>query len=565
MTDEFGQFLPKLPLDELLAEVQTRLQAVVAARDGVHALLEAVVSIGRALDLETVLRNIVESATKLVDCRYGALGVIGDDGQLAQFIPVGLSDTQIAEIAEWPHGRGLLGLLIKEPQALRLPEISEHTESYGFPSGHPPMHTFLGVPIRVRDDVFGNLYLTEKNGDREFDEQDEIIVAALATAAGIAIENARLYDDTRHRETWLNASADLTRALLSGTELDEAFNLVASRAREMSGADTAAVAVPTGSLDLMTVLAVDGAGAEELDSFAFSSTGTLTGAVLASGESRAINEYRPDIESSPLLARMPGGPAVLIPLGSTQYARGVLILSKPRGSAPFSPSVITMLEAFASQAAVVLELADARKEAERHGLVDDRERIARDLHDVVVQRLFASAMTLTAVIRLIDRGDVAERVQRTVDDLDATIRQIRSTIFALQPVRDETDTTLRGKLLSIVQSASEQLGFAPALEMEGLLDTTVSDDLAADVTAVLQESLSNVVRHSRASRVDVGVVVMDNELVLRVADNGVGLVQNGRRSGLANLAERAERRGGSFDVGPGEQGGTLLRWRVPLR
>jgi signal transduction histidine kinase len=565
MNDEIGQFLPKLPLDELLGEVQTRLQAVVAARDGVHSLLEAVVSIGRALDLETVLRRIVESATDLVDCRYGALGVIGEDGQLAQFIPVGVTEEQIAAISEWPHGRGLLGLLIKEPQTLRLSDISEHPESYGFPGGHPPMHTFLGVPVRVRDEIFGNLYLTEKNGDRDFDEQDEIIVAALATAAGIAIENARLYDETRRRETWLNASVDLTRALLSGTELDQAFQLVASRAREMSGASTAAVAVPTGSLDVMTVLAADGDGAENLSSFSYSATGTLSGSVLRSGEPRTLNELRPGAETSPLLERMPGGPALLIPFGSQVRARGVLILAKPRGGSPFPPAVVEMLDAFASQAVVVLELADARKEAERHGLVDDRERIARDLHDVVVQRLFASAMTLTAAIRLIDRDDVAERVRRTVDDLDATIRQIRSTIFALQPVRDESDTTLRGKILGIVQSASEQLGFAPALQMEGLLDTAVTDELAADVTAVLQESLSNVVRHSRASRVEVGVSVTDAELVLQVTDNGVGTAEDGRRSGLANLAERAERRGGTFGVGPGEHGGTLLRWRVPMR
>jgi GAF domain-containing protein len=408
-----GHLLPKLPLDSLLGEVQARLQAVVAARDSVHSLLEAVVAIGRDLDLETVLRRIVEAATELVDCRYGALGVIGDDGQLAQFIPVGLSDDEIAGIAEWPHGRGILGLLIKEPQALRLEQISVHPESYGFPEGHPPMHDFLGVPIRIRDEVFGNLYLTEKNGDRSFEEQDEVIVAALATAAGIAIENARLYDETRRRETWLDASAEVTQALLSGTELADALQIVARRAREMASADTAAVAIPDTAMDIMTVLAADGNGAENLTDVAFSADGTLTGSVLETGEPRTVNELRSGAERSPLLERLPRGPALLVPLGGKERVRGVLVLVKKRGAAPFFTATLRMLSAFADQAAVALELADARKEAERHGLVDDRERIARDLHDVVVQRLFASAMTLTAAMRLIDRPEVAERVQRT--------------------------------------------------------------------------------------------------------------------------------------------------------
>ncbi|NEE00660.1 sensor histidine kinase [Phytoactinopolyspora halotolerans] len=565
MDHEAGQLLPKLPLDELLTEVQTRLQAVVAARDGVHSLLEAVVAIGRDLELETVLGRIVESATNLVDCRYGALGVIGDDGQLAQFIPVGLSEEEIARIAEWPHGRGLLGMLIKEPQALRLQEISDHPESYGFPPGHPPMRNFLGVPIRVRDEVFGNLYLTEKNGDRDFDEQDETIVSALATAAGIAIENARLYDETRRRETWLNASAELTQALLSGTELDEAFRLVARRAREMAGADTSVVAVPGGAMDLMTVLAVDGERAEQLADVEFSSTGTLAGAVMEAGEPRAVNELRTGGEPSPLVERLPSGPGLIVPLGTKQHARGVLLLSKRRGGSPFYPATLRMLSAFADQAAVVLELADARKETERHGLVDDRERIARDLHDVVVQRLFASAMTLTAAVRLIDRPEVAERVQRTVDDLDTTIKQIRSTIFALQPARESATATLRGRVVALVESATEQLGFAPSLQMEGLLDTAVTEDVEQDLTAVLQESLSNVARHAQASKVNVRLAVSDGTLRLQVEDNGVGVPERPRRSGLANMAERADRRDGSFDVQSEKGAGTMLRWQVPVR
>ncbi|PZF86127.1 sensor histidine kinase [Jiangella anatolica] len=562
---ESEQLLPKLPLDELLGEVQSRLQAVVAARDGVHALLEAVVSIGRDLELETALRRIVEAAIDLVDCRYGALGVIGDDGQLAQFIPIGVTEEQIARIAHWPHGRGLLGLLIKEPETLRLAEISGHPESYGFPEGHPPMHSFLGVPIRIRDEVFGNLYLTEKRNGRDFDEQDEIIVKALATAAGIAIENARLYDATRRREIWLDASAEVTQALLSGSEVGDALGLIVAHARAMAAAQSAVVVVPNGAGRLMRVVAADGEGAASLADLEFSAAGTLSAAVLESGEPRAVNELRLGAEPSPLLDRMPDGPALLVPLGAPPRVRGVLVLVKSKGESPFVGPAVRMLHAFAGQAAVGLELADTRREAERHGLVDDRERIARDLHDVVVQRLFASAMSLTAVARLIDRPDLAARVQHTVDDLDATIRQIRSTIFALQSARDDVAPTLRGRLVDIVEPAREQLGFAPGLQLIGELDNAVPDEVAEQVIPVLQEALSNVVRHARASRVDIVVEASAGRLRLTVADDGVGLPQDGRRSGLANLTERAERLGGSFEAVAGDAGGTVVRWEVPLQ
>ncbi|WP_198663627.1 sensor histidine kinase [Jiangella endophytica] len=562
---ESEQLLPKVPLDRLLTEVQARLQAVVEARDSVHSLLEAVVSIGRELELEVALRRIVEVAIDLVDCRYGALGVIGDDGQLSQFIPIGVSPDEIAGIAEWPHGRGLLGLLIKEPEPLRLAEISGHPESYGFPQGHPPMHSFLGVPIRVRDAVFGNLYLTEKNGGRDFDEQDETVVKALATAAGIAIENARLYDASRRRETWLDASAEVTQTLLSGSSLEEALTLIASHARTMSTARSALVVAPDDETPgLMRVLAADGDHADMLDGLRFSGAGTLSESVLESGEPRAVAEIRRGAEPTPLLDRLPAGPALFVPLGAPPRVRGVLVLARQRGEPPFAAPTVRMLQAFVSQAAVGLELADARKESERHGLVDDRERIARDLHDVVVQRLFASAMSLTAAARLIDRPEVAARVERTVDDLDATIRQIRSTIFALQSSKEDRTDTLRGRLVAVVQSAREQLGFAPGLQLMGELDNAVPDEIADQLVPVLQESLSNVVRHAKASRVGAIVELSGGRLRVVVTDNGVGLPPEPRRSGLANLAERAGRLGGTFTAGPGPDGGTEVQWVVPV-
>lgn len=549
-----------MQLDELLKELQARLDAVLTARDGIHALLEAVVSIGRDLEIETVLRRIVAAAISLADCRYGALGVIGADGRLAQFIPVGVSEAEISRIAEWPHGRGILGLLIDKPHPLRLAEIRDAEESYGFPEGHPPMHSFLGVPIRIRDDVFGNLYLTEKNGGRQFDEQDELIITALATAAGVAIENARLYEETKRREEWLDASGEIARDLLSGTPTVDALQSFVARVREMLDGAVAVVAVPDAAGTILTVEAADG---DDLVGLRIPVAESLAGTVLTTGEPIIVNALQGAAQPSPLVDKLPAGPVVLIPLGA-EKVRGVVVVAKPRGTTPFTAAAIRMLEQFAYQTALALELADTRRRAEESGLVDDRERIARDLHDVVIQRLFANAMTLLSVVRLVDEPDVARRVEQTVDDLDVTIRQIRSTVFALQTGMGAGGDGLRARITEISQDSVAQLGFAPAVRFEGLVDTDVPSEVAKDVTAVVQEALANVVRHARAKKAEVVVSVADGELTLVVADDGVGIGNGTRRSGLANLAERARRLGGRCDVRPADGGGTVVEWAVGL-
>jgi signal transduction histidine kinase len=412
--------------------------------------------------------------------------------------------------------------------------------------------------------VFGNLYLTEKSGARPFDEQDETIIDALATAAGVAVENARLYEETQRREVWLDASAEVTRVLLSGADPRDALTLVAARAREMSDAIVAAVAVPTDDGDNLVVVAVDGDGDDGLAGFQFPVAGTLAGAVLTEGEARAVTDIQGAPQEARLVSRLPNGPRLVVPLGAEGNARGVLLVGKRPGMPPFSVAVSRMVVSFAGQAAVVLELADARREAERYGLIDDRARIARDLHDVVIQRLFAAAMTLTGVGRLIDHPEAAKRVQTAVDDLDDTIRQIRSTIFALQSTQEAVNGRLRARVMGIVQAVSEQLGYAPGVRMEGLLDTDVSNEVADHAVAVLQEALSNVVRHARASRVDVVVDVRDEWLLVQVSDNGIGIRDDGRRSGLTNLAARAASLSGTFEVHRGSDHGTILEWRVPV-
>ncbi|MCO6010472.1 GAF domain-containing protein [Actinoallomurus purpureus] len=549
--------LPQLRLDDLLGELQSRLDAVLATRDRVHALLEAVVSIGSDLELETVLRRIVEAATTLVEARYGALGVIGDGGRLVQFITVGADEETIAEIGHWPHGEGVLGLLIKEPHSLRLPDLAAHPESYGFPEGHPPMRRFLGVPVRVRDAVFGNLYLTEKAGGGEFDEDDESVVAALATAAGVAIENARLYQEARRRERWLQASAEVSTTLLSGTESCDVIELVAERAREICDADLAAVALVDGGE--LVVETVAGEHAEELHGLRIPIGESPAGRVFRDGEPLALTDAGPVASRLGMPEVVAIGPALIVPLGLGSGARGVLFVVNAPGRPVFGEPVRRLLEPFAAQAAVGLELAGRRRDAERLVVLEDRDRIAKDLHDTVIQRLFATAMTLMSAIKITEKRDVAVRVQRAVDDLDDTIRRIRSTIFALQGTMEPT---LRARVHGIIDSAAETLGFAPAVRLDGLLDILVDEPTGDHVIAVLQEALSNAARHSGARHVSVSLVLGD-ELVLRVEDDGVGIHEDGRRSGLRNMAERARDLGGTFEVRARAGGGTVLDWRVP--
>jgi signal transduction histidine kinase len=565
--DEPRPLIPNMRLDELLAELRVRLETVLATRDRVHALLEAVVLVGSDLDLETVLHRIVETATTLVDAGYGALGMVGRESELIQFIPVGLSEEEIAAIEHWPHGLGLLGLLIKQPQPLRLARISDHPESYGFPPGHPPMGSFLGVPLRVRDQVFGNLYLTEKRGGAEFDAEDEAVVIALATAAGVAIDNARLYEESRRRETWLQASSEITTSLLSGQGVQQVLTQVARRARQMADADITAILLPADDGDGLQVIIADGQGADRLVGAAATMTGSLAGSVYSSGQPLMVTDLAAGDFHRLMAEHLTVGPEAAVPLGAAGSLRGVLSLAKHSGRTPFSHAELHMLHAFAGQAAIAMELAEAREDAERLILLEDRDRIAKDLHDVVIQRLFAVAMTLMSVVRMVQQPEASSRVQHAIDELDQTIRQIRSTIFGLQSSHAGGDPGLRARIVDLVQGARGHLGFMPGLVMAGQLDTLVSPPVAEHLLAVLQEALSNLLRHAKASTAEVAVEVSDGRVTLSVADNGVGLPRDGRRSGLRNLQERAEQLGGSFVAdSPSEpsEGGTRLRWSVPL-
>ena len=556
--------LPQLRLDDLLTELQARLQTVLATRDRVYTLLEAVVAVATSLDLEMVLKQIVEAAITLVRARYGALGIISEGGRLVEFVPVGLGDTEIAAIHHWPEGRGLLGALITDPRPLRLPDISASPKSSGFPPGHPPMRTFLGVPVRVRDEVYGNLYLTEKLGGAEFDEEDEALLIALAAAAGVAIDNAKLYEEARRQQRWLRASSEVTRRLLSGTAPDEVLALVTQMTLEMSGADLVALALPTADRQQLVIQHAAGAGAPGALGLVLPVNASVSGDVLSSGEPVILQDFGHDERvAGSAREHMPLGPAIILPLGAPGDVRGVFTVGRDTGAMPLAPEAVEMVQTFAAQAAIALELAEHRRDAERLAILSDRDRIARDLHDLVIQRLYATGMSLQGAMPLLSRPEAATRVSSAVDALDETIREIRSAIFSLQSRGDAKPNGLRAQVLEVADQMTPALGFAPSLRLVGPLDEAVSAEAAEQLLSALRESLSNAARHAAARRVDVTVEV-GPELILRVRDDGTGMGNSTRRSGLANMAERAADLGGKLTVSAAEGGGTQLDWRVPV-
>ncbi|WP_329530922.1 GAF domain-containing sensor histidine kinase [Streptomyces sp. NBC_01450] len=560
--------LPQLRLDELLEELQARLDAARGTRDRVHNLLEAVLSVGRELDLEQALYSIVEAAAVLVDAEYAALGVIGPDGKsLSAFHTVGVTEEQIARIGPYPEGHGILGELIRHPEPLHLAKISAHPASYGFPPQHPPMNTFLGVPIRVRDQVFGNLYLTEKRGGAQFDEDDVSVTLTLAVAAGVAIDNARLYADSRLRERWLQANAEITHSLMSGGAGTEVLGLIAERAGEITESSLTAVALPMAETRSLAVEIAVGMDAEAHRGLVLPMDTSLMGLAFSGAVPVTSEDVTHDERISLEPPRFGGlGPAVAVPIGTGEAGvRGVVLLAREAGRPVFTMTETETLQAFAAQAAVAMELAERRQDAEQIAVLEDRDRIARDLHDLAIQRLFATGMTLQSAGRFIEHAEASERVVRAVDDLDETIKIIRSTIFGLRTRDGAGEAGLRARAIRVVGEAAPVLGFAPSVRMEGLLDTDVPKEISDHVMAVLSEALTNIARHARADRTEVVLTTDGREVRLSVTDNGVGIPSDGRRRGLRNMAERAEQLGGRLELGEPEGGGTALVWRVPLR
>lgn len=556
--------LPRLELDQLLAQLVDRAHEVMAAQGRLRGLLRASQTVTRDLALPVVLRRIVEAAKELVGARYAALGVVSPGDGLVEFVHSGMPADAVQRIGHLPQGKGLLGALIDDPRPIRLRRIADDPRSSGFPPGHPPMGSFLGVPIRGRDEVFGNLYLAESVRG-EFSAEDEELVKALAATAAVAVQNARLYESAQVRGEWLQAVAAITRQVLASDpdSADLPLRLIAEASLRTARADLVAVVLPAGDADLRVEVAV-GTSADRLPGTLLPLTGSLSGQVFSTGSPVCQALSDPETAIIAQVAALELGPVLAVPLLGLTEVRGVLWAGRRRGLPAFGPEELDMAAGFANQAALAIELAEARAEQQRVAMLDERDRIAADLHDHVIQRLFAAGLGLQSTAAALGPGSAADRILAAVDELDGTIRQIRTSIFQLQQVRQRTLSGLRTRLLDVVTELTAVLGFAPALRMSGLLDS-LPDDLGNDVVAVLRESLTNVARHARAGSVEVDVAAADDELTVDVRDDGVGPGSPGRRSGLRNLQRRAEHHGGGFDLRSRQPAGTWLHWSVPLR
>jgi signal transduction histidine kinase len=512
-----------------------------------RAVLETVGAIAADLDLDVTLQRIIDAATELARARYGALGVLDEmsnGSTLREFVTHGISPRERELIGDKPTGHGILGILIDNPQPVRIDDLSQHPLSYGFPANHPKMRTFLGAPIRIGARVFGNLYLTERAGGGPFTDDDVELVVAFAAAAGVIIENTRLYERLSRRRRWLEAAAEVSRVVLGNQDDRRPTEVVSQSALAAGEADGA-------------VLLLDSQGGSGLR------VAATAGQPLADplADPRVDQVWR---TGDPVLPRRGGD--MLVRLGSTSRISGVLWLRwAPDRIDKVHDSTVESAQAFADQVALILEVALAQDDRARLAVFEDRDRIGRDLHDLVIQRLFAVGLTLENTARIAGSGRVADRVNAAVDQLDQTIKDIRRTIFEL--ANPDRPDDLYDDVQVAIGDMMPSLGFRPSVTLSGPLNTAVPEQVRPHLLAVLREALSNVGRHARASTAAIRLSV-DNgpepAVELVVEDDGRGIGGSIPGNGLPNMLARADALGGTCHLGPGERGGTRLVWRVPL-
>ncbi|MFI5756117.1 GAF domain-containing sensor histidine kinase [Streptomyces sp. NPDC051569] len=558
---------------EAAARAARGLQGLsIEATARVPQLLEAMRSVGTGLELHTTLDRICETAAQLADARYAAIGVVDETGDgLSDFVTYGVDEDVAQRIGRRPDGlRSLLGALIRHPDPVMITDLTTDASSAGYAPGRPPTRTFLGVPIRVHGALFGNLYLAEKSGGGEFNDQDLHMVRVLATEAGIAVGHARLYEAARQRERWIDGSVAVTTALLSSGDVGDALTVVAEQARALadSAAGVVMLPAPDGGLEIVAVSA--DSPRSELGTVVPAESPVVR--ALLAGESVFVDDSATDPRMITDLAAG-FGPTMLLPLHSDGRVLGALVTPRALGGRRFTETERILATQFASQAALALMMAEAQRDRERLAVLEDRDRIARDLHDLVIQRLFATGMLLESA----QRGPVAAEAHRgigkAVDELDVTIQEIRTAIFALQQGSAEAPSGLRIRVLREIKMAAVPLGFRPAHRFVGRVDSAVGELTGKNLIAALREALSNAFRHAHATRIEVVVDATirladgSGAVRLSVADDGVGIPDGGRRSGLRNLRRRAESLGGLSTCGPGlgeDGGGTTVIWEAPL-
>ncbi|MHC6592541.1 sensor histidine kinase [Arthrobacter sp. C152] len=545
-------------VEDLLRDLAARGDELLDTQDRFNGLLAAVVALAEDLSLEAVLDRLVRSACALLGAKYGALGVIGEDRRLSHFITVGIDEEGIRSIGDLPTGHGVLGLLIREPKPLRLHDLGHHPIASGFPRNHPSMKTFLGVPVRVRDEVFGNLYLTEKFGGKDFTPEDEDLAVALAAAAGVAIQNARLFEDIGRRQKWLEAGMELSSRLIMASHPGDADNLdlVAETALKVADSALAVIAVPAGGgvLRCQSSLGVQGLQAGQEVTVA-----ATVSAVIDAGEALVVRDPAQVFDGE--VAKKLGS-VLVFPLGHGNSGNGVLLVARAQGSPVFNQSDVESGSMFGSRIGLALDLARVNALREQNLLSTDRERIARDLHDLVIQRLFAAGLSIQTLRRYTPDPVAHERIAAVTRELDDTIRKLRDTIYSLRTGEEEREP-LTGRILRVVRENSRSYAVTPKVALDGPVDS-VPEEVAVHVLSVVSEALSNALRHSGADEIQVAVTVGRDGVELLVSDNGHGFAEPAEVSGLANMRYRATLLGGScvIESSPGE--GTAVKWSARL-
>ena len=534
-------------------------------RDRKDLLLEAGLTLASELSLPIVLQRIVDLAAQVADARYGALGVIGPDNRLVEFVTTGISAQQRRQIGALPTGHGVLGALIRDPKPLRLRNIAEHASSVGFPANHPQMRSFLGAPVQAMGRVFGNIYLAEKRDADEFDEEDEEALLMLATQAGVAIANATLYEEIRARERWLDALRDITSEILAGADGDAVLGRIAADARELASAEVATIVATTSTPGELEVVAAHGGSFQRFLSQAVPAAQSISGEVMRTGTPLVFADASVEAKAFPPIIKAGRiGPAIFVPLRVRGRATGTLMVANLKGGRLFDERTVNLVQTFADQASVAIEYGRAQADQRRLGLLEDRERIAKELHDGIIQSLFAVGMGLQATAMMAGSADTAARVEGAVTELDRVIRDLRNYIFGLRPgilADHQLDEALR------VLGQEMQARSNTAVDVE--IDAEAASRLAnrsSDLVQLTREALSNVSRHARASHVSIRLARRGSKAVLTIEDDGVGF-DTGNHSnghGLHNMRERAAALGGTLDVTSRSGRGTRLRMTLAL-
>ena len=550
----------------LVNRMHEQLDELLAARDQMDQLLQVIVEIGSDLDLDATLRRIIRAARDLTYAPYGALAVRDPDGTLISFVHEGIDAETVRQIGPLPVGKGVLSVSLLDMPALRLADLTKHPAAVGFPEHHPSMQAFLGVPITIRGTIFGNLYLTHDEPGRLFSESDEVAARALAVAAAVAIDNAQLFERERTSVKWTDASREITTALLSSVESDiSPLQLIAERACALTEAEQAIVLVPDDTdlpmdeIDMLVVSAAVGVNSSEVIGQRIRVDASTSGRVFRSGKPLITESL-----SYPIHAFTDVGQrsAILMPLRAHDEVAGVIAVARSADRPPFDDSYLALVSDFATHAAIALMLASGREHARQLTLLAERERIAHDLHDHVIQRLFAAGMDLQGTVARARSPEVADRLNRTLDHLQTIIEEIRSTIFQLKSPA-ETDGNFRNRIQRVVADLTENRDIVTTVRTHGPT-TAVAGELAEHAEAVTAEAVSNAVRHSGASRLTVEVRVADM-LTLDIVDNGCGIPdENLRSSGLANMSYRAEQVGGRCEITNPSEGGTRVHWTASL-